>query len=83
MPWVPHDLSIALERIETVAPKLPNDPAFRRLSAGGPTMNACPPVQWARLSTGFRLLTQADDHIYSQFAAYVAMDGVLCRGSSY
>ena len=30
---VPHDLSIALERIETVAPKLANDPAFRRLSA--------------------------------------------------
>ena len=30
---VPHDLSLALERIETVAPKLAKDPAFRRLSA--------------------------------------------------
>ena len=30
---VPHDLRIALERIETVAPKLANDPAFRQLSA--------------------------------------------------
>ena len=30
---VPHDLSLALERIETVAPKLARDPAFLRLSA--------------------------------------------------
>ena len=30
---VPHDLSLALGRIETVAPKLARDSAFRRLSA--------------------------------------------------
>ena len=30
---VPHDLSLALQQIETVAPKLAKDPAFRRLSA--------------------------------------------------
>ena len=30
---VPHDLSLALERIETVAPRLAKHPAFRRLSA--------------------------------------------------
>ena len=30
---IPDDLSIALRRIETVAPKLVTDPAFRRLAA--------------------------------------------------
>ena len=30
---VPHDLSLALQQIETVTPKLAKDPAFRRLSA--------------------------------------------------
>ena len=30
---VPHDLSLALERIESVAPKLAKESAFRRLSA--------------------------------------------------
>ena len=30
---IPHDLSLALERIEKVAPRLARDPAFRRLSA--------------------------------------------------